>query len=95
MSTHTTIYLVCLQAETVFNDDSKDLSARLNETAVIMANLLQLIQPREGLSHLPGDLNTTNAITSGVLALLEMTLDPDSNVTTIPTQVVRILLMNQ
>ena len=79
----------------MFNDDSKDLSARLNETAVIMANLLQLIQPREGLSHLPGDLNTTNAITSGVLALLEMTLDPDSNVTTFPTQVVRILLMNQ
>ena len=52
-----------------------------------MRDLLQLIQPREGLSHLPGDLNTTNAITSGVLALLEDSLHPGNNVTAIPNQV--------
>jgi hypothetical protein len=74
------------KAEEVFSDDQRDLAERLNETAAIMQSLLQLIQPREGLSHLPGDLNSTNTITSGVLALLEGTLVPGSNVTSVPQQ---------
>ena len=71
----------------MFNDGSRDLNKRLNETAGIMSDLLQLIQPRDGLSHLPGDLNSTNAIASGVIALLEDSLQPGSNVTSVPNQV--------
>lgn len=71
----------------MFNDGGRDLNDRLNETAGIMRDLLQLIQPRKGLSHLPGDLNTTNAITSGVLALLEDSLQTENSVTAIPNQV--------
>ncbi|CAI8057684.1 Adhesion G protein-coupled receptor L3, partial [Geodia barretti] len=74
------------KAEEVFREDSRDLNVRLNETAEIMRSLLQLIQPREGLSHLPGDLNSTNAIASGVLTLLEDLLVPGSNVTSVPNQ---------
>ena len=76
----------------MFNDDDKDLTVQLNETASIMQEVLQLIQPREGASHLPGDLNTTNTIMSGVLTLLENTLVPGSNITSIPQQVLYILL---
>ena len=74
----------------MFADDGRDLNERLNETAGIMQELLQLIQPREGFSHLPGDLNSTNAITSGVLSLLEDTLLPGNThhrVTSVPQQV--------
>jgi hypothetical protein len=75
------------EAEEVFSNDDKDLIVRLNATAAIMQEVLQLIQPREGGSHLPGDLNTTNTITSGVLTLLESTLLPGSNITAnIPQQ---------
>lgn len=75
------------QAEAVFNNDEKDLSKKLDETAAIMQEVLLLIQPRENASHLPGDLKSANAIVSGVLDLLEDTLTKGSNVTDIPHQV--------
>lgn len=71
----------------MFDSDDRDLAERLNKTAAIMQDVLQLIQPRDGLSHLPGDLNSTNAIVSGVLRLLEDTLTPGSNITSVPPQV--------
>lgn len=74
----------------MFDNDEKNLASRLNETAQIMQEVLQLIQPKESSSHLPGDLNTTNVIISGVLALLEDRLSPESNVTNAPHQVCRV-----
>ena len=64
-----------------------DLAARLDTTATIMQEVLELIQPREGLSHLPGDLNSTNVILSGILSLLEGTLHLRNNITRIPQRV--------
>ena len=42
--------------------------------------------PQDGLSLLPGDLNSTNEIIVGVLELLEGTLD-DENITDVAPQV--------
>ena len=71
----------------MFDSNDRDLAERLNKTAAIMQDVLQLIQPRDGLSHLPGDLNSTNAIVSGVLQLLEDSLTPHNNITSVPRQV--------
>ena len=71
----------------MFSNEDEDLDTRLQMTAAIMQELLTLIEPRGGLSHLPGDLKSTNAITSGVVEFLEKSLTPDQHVANIPNQV--------
>ena len=48
--------------------------------------------PQQGQSLLPVDLNSTNQIIMGVVGLLEGSLDPNENVTSVPDQVERDLI---
>lgn len=74
----------------MFADDEADLENQLEQTSNITANLIEATMPLDGLSLLPGDLNSTNQIIVGVLELLESTIE-DDNITDVAPQVCTLL----
>ena len=80
---------LCFQADSIFNERPGDrpLRDRLADTAELASQVLELTAPGGGVSLLPVDLNSTNALIDGIVSLLDATLDTTENVTDLPDQV--------
>ena len=64
-----------IQATSIFRQRSMALRERLMAAQNITGDILSLIRQRQGLSLLPTELNSTNSVLTGVIGLLEESLE--------------------
>ena len=64
-----------IQALIAFNTTGRNLQTRLQDSQAVTFNMRTTTQSAMGTSLFPSDLNTTNMVLSGVVDLLEESLD--------------------
>lgn len=64
-----------IQALIAFNTTGRNLQTRLQDSQAVTFNMRTTTQSQMGISLFPSDLNTTNMVLSGVIDLLEESLD--------------------